>query len=522
MFQRLNSYPYFFDLLTWNLRINFFALKKFWNDMELAKISISQGVKSFVMARFIFLMMASMGPGCKGPGSPQPAKPNIIIVLADDLGWSDVGYNGNRWMETPNLDRLAKEGLVAERFYPSAANCAPSRASLLTGMYAPRHGVYVPQGFSRGGDVNAMRWKVPTHGQDSSFFTFPVSINHVNPEFESLAEMLKRAGYISARFGKWHIGDDNQGFDVSSADGTSGLVTNLEGEEQRFYNDTTVAERLTGAAVHFMEKNRNSPFFLYLSHWEVHSPMAARKQRIAYYAGKFSGKGDETPDPVYAAETEQLDLSLGRIMEALEKLDLVNNTLLIFTSDNGGSLSYTTNIPLKAGKGTFYEGGIRTPFVARWPGVIQPETSLTEPISGIDFMPTFAEIAGADLPSGQPVDGVSMLPHFKGSGNLPERSLFFHFPLYLGGEGEKSRVLPDFRGNPHQWRAVPSTTMIRGEWKLIWYYEYDNHELYHLGNDPSETHNLAGTQPELENDLLEELRQWVKKVNAPVPEVLNQ
>lgn len=457
------------------------------------------------------------------PGTGQEQrKPNIVIILADDLGWADVGYNGNNYFQTPHMDRLAAEGIVLSRFYPSAANCAPSRASLLTGMYSPRHGVYLPQGLSRGGDVPAMRWKVPTHGQDSSWNTFPVSINNVDPGFESLAEMLKRGGYITARLGKWHIGDDNQGFDLSSADGSPGLVTNTGGEEERFYNDTTVAERLTGAAVEFIETHSDKPFFLYLSHWEVHSPMAARKERVEYFTRKMQSSNLTDASPVYAAEVEQIDISVGRIMETLRKCGIEDNTLLIFTSDNGGSLSQTTNRPLRAGKGTFYEGGIRVPFVARWPGYIPAGTSSGFPVNGIDFMPTFAEMAGVSLPAAQPVDGMSVLPVLRGEKPDKERTMFFHFPLYLGGEGPASRVLPAYDGRGGTWRAVPSTTMIKGNWKLIWYYEYDSHELFDLSADPGEENNLAGKLPDTEKLLLEELHRWVDEVKAPVPSILNK
>ena len=167
-------------------------------------------------------------------GAKPKEKLNFVFILVDDLGWSDVGYNDQTALyETPNIDKIAKEGMIFNRFYPSAANCAPSRACMMTGMYTPRHGVYIPQGLARGGDISKMRWKVPAHGADSSYNTFPVSINRVTPEFESLAELLSKGGYTSARFGKWHIGDDNQGFDVSSADGVIGHVTNIDGKEKR-------------------------------------------------------------------------------------------------------------------------------------------------------------------------------------------------------------------------------------------------------------------------------------------------
>lgn len=391
-------------------------------------------------------------------------------------------------------------------------------------MYSPRHGVYVPNGLSEG-DVSKMRWKVPAHGQDSTFNTFPVKIDNLAPEFESLAEMLKKGGYLSARLGKWHIGDDNQGFDVSSANGPEGFITNIQGKEDRFYSDTTVCEKLTDAAIDFIAKNKDRPFFLYLSHWEVHIPMAARKDRVTYYSEK-KHRLFRTQDynPVYAAEIEQLDISLGRVMNKLKELRLDNNTLLIFTSDNGGFLGETSNYPLRAGKTSFYEGGLRTPFAVKWPKVIKPGSESSVPISGIDLMPTFAEIANVSVPFHQPVDGISFLPVLKGDSVNTSRSIFFHFPLYKGGgkySGHSFGILPVFGSQKNYWQAVPLTVIIKGDWKLIYYYEYDSYELFNLKNDISEKHNRASENFEIADELFDELNTWTKEVNAPVPTVLN-
>lgn len=457
---------------------------------------------------------------CNAENSQKFRMPNIIVVLADDLGWADTGYQGNRYFETPNLDKMASEGLIMNRFYPSAANCAPSRACLLTGTYGPRHSVYIPQGYSREGKIEDMRFKVPTHGQDSSFFNFHVSVNNVAPEFTSLAELLKPAGYVTSRLGKWHIGDDLQGFDENSANGEPGYITNKNGKEDRFYDDVQVAERLTDAAIDFIRRSKDRPFFLYLSHWEVHTPMAAKKDRIEYYRAKAESMGLRNANDVYAAEVEVLDVSLGRILSALGDFELEDNTIVIFTSDNGGLASQTDNTPLRGGKGSFYEGGIRVPFVVRWPAAI-PAGSRTEVASiGVDFMPTFAEITGASLPETQPVDGHSMLDVWKDPGSNLERSMFFHFPLYLGGD-KKTAVLPKFGGTEPYWRAVPSSVIMKGPWKLIYYYEYEKYEMYNLEDDISELVNLAGSLPELENELLVTLRKWVEETGAPVPKVLN-
>ena len=473
-------------------------------------------VKAIVPLFILPVLIAGSCSQDDGPGNP-----NIILILADDLGWADVGYNGQEFYETPNIDRLASEGMVLNRFYPGAANCAPSRACLLTGMFTPRHGVYVPQGLSRNGEKSFMRFKTPTRGADSSYFTFPVSINNVAPEFESLAELLGRAGYVTARFGKWHIGDDNQGFHVNSANGVVGEITNLNGDEKRFYNDTLVAQKMTGSGIEFISLNKDNPFFLYLSHWEVHGPMAATRERIEYFEGKKAGEGIENLDPVFAAEVEQLDLSVGRIMAHVEKLGLEENTIIIFSSDNGGSLSYTVNDPLRAGKGTFYEGGIRTPFCIKWKRVIDAGQESSIPVSGVDLMPTFAEILSLPVPGNQPVDGISILPLLKGGSLETDRSIYFHFPLYLGG-GEAGRVLPAYNGPENYWRAVPLSVIIKGDWKLIYYYEYEKYELFNIAEDISESEDLAGEQKEIAERLYAELSDWTGESGAPIPQVLNR
>ncbi|MFW5832351.1 MAG: sulfatase, partial [Prolixibacteraceae bacterium] len=416
----------------------------------------------------LLLILISFLSGCEWEKTSQ--KPNIVLIIADDLGWADVGYNGAKFYETPNINKLATDGMVFNRFYPGAANCAPTRATLLTGTYAPRHDVYVPQGLARGGEVSKMRFKVPTQGQDSTFNTFHVSINTVEPQFESLAEMLKKEGYISARLGKWHIGNDNQGFDVNSANGEIGYTTNKNGNEKRFYSDVHVAEKLTDAAVQFIEDNQNQPFFLYLSHWEVHTPLAAQQERIDYYKNKLNTYKNKDWDPVYAAEVEQVDLSVGRVMQKLKELNLENNTMVIFTSDNGGISAITSNEPLRAGKGTYYEGGIRVPFCIKWPGFTKAGSETDFPVNGVDFMPAFAEAASAPLPENQPVDGISFLPLLQKPKLEKERDMFFHFPLYLGG-GRQDAVLPAYDGTENYWRAVPSSVIISGYWKLIHYYE---------------------------------------------------
>ncbi|EON79248.1 Arylsulfatase [Lunatimonas lonarensis] len=471
-----------------------------------------------IILSWALILLVGCGTNDPAHSSPHQA-PNIVFILADDLGWADVGFNGQTFYETPHIDRLAKEGIVFDRFYPSAANCAPSRAGILMGMYNPRHHVYLPQGYARPGDIEKMRWKVPTFGEDSTYQTFQVNINHVDSAWVSLAELLNTAGYQTGRFGKWHIGDDNQGFKESSSAGIRGEFSNKNGTEGRYYNDTTVAERLTDAALSFIDENQHSPFFIYLSHWEVHNPMAAKSERIRYYESKKAAWGAADANPTYASEVEQLDISVGRILDRLSELGLAENTLVIFTSDNGGLVQNTSNDPLKSGKGSFYEGGIRAPLCMRWPRFIKPNGAVTSAVSGIDFMPTFAELANVPLPTTQPVDGVSIVPLLRGD-TIPERSIFFHFPLYLKGEGAE-RVLPIYGTQENHWRAVPSTTVIRGDWKLIYYYEYGDFELFDLKNDLAETTNVALSKKEIADELLKEVRKWTAEVDAPIPQLEN-
>lgn len=243
-------------------------------------------MKLLIIIFSVFVLMVSCSPEQK-----EKTKPNIVLIIADDLGWKDVGCNGAKFYETPNINKLAADGMIFNRFYPGAANCAPSRATLLTGMYMLRHDVYIPQGLARGGETSKMRFKVPTLDQDSTFYTFHVSINQVDAKYESLAEMLKKSGYISARIGKWHIGDDNQGFDLVSANGEPGFITNLNGDEKRFYSDIHVAEKMTNTALNFIEENKDNPFFLYLSHWEVHTPIKAREERYRIFQKEKSRIG---------------------------------------------------------------------------------------------------------------------------------------------------------------------------------------------------------------------------------------
>ena len=322
--------------------------------------------------------------------------------------------------------------------------------------------------------------------------------------------MLKPAGYTTARLGKWHLGDDTQGFDISTGNGEPG-------DTRHHYDDIHVAEQLTDAGVKFIEQNREGPFFLYLAHWDVHTPILAKPEVVARYKQKLKAERGKW-NPTYAAMIEAVDKSVGRIRDKLRELGIEDNTLVFFSSDNGGLPMVTNNAPLHGGKGSLFEGGIRVPTCAAWPGVIAPGTTCDTPILSVDFMPTFTELAGAELPSEQPVDGQSIVPLLEGKPALEDRAVFWHFPLYLsGGGGPGGKVLPVAETDVLYWRGVPASAIRRGDWKLIHYFEDDSVKLFNLRDDISESHDMAAEHPERAAKLLKQLEQWQQDTNAPIP-----
>ena len=309
----------------------------------------------------------------------------------------------------------------------------------------------------------------------------------------SIAEVLKQADYATARFGKWHVGPDTQGFDVSSSDGRPGT-------EQKHYSDPNVTFDLTDVGVDFIKENRHRPFFLYLSHWDVHGPLVARRHLIAKYEEKLAAwtRNENPYNPIYAAMVEAVDTSVGLILEAVDEFDLAEKTLVIFSSDNGGT-RVSINQPLRGVKGSLYEGGVRVPTCMRWPDVIAAGTKSPTPITSVDFLPTFAELAGVSLPARQPVDGESFAPLLKGRPALENRAIFWHYPLYLAG------------------RATPASAIRKGDWKLIEFFEDGRLELYNTATDISEASNLADALPEKTSELNQELIAWRDATDAVEP-----
>lgn len=444
-------------------------------------------------------------------------KPNIIFIMADDLGWKDVGYAGAEFFETPHIDQLRADGMRFDAAYSGGPNCAPTRGCLMTGTYTPRHHIYQP-GARAKGNPQYMKLLVPVHAkrdpQLSARAAQALEITTVlKPGFISLAEVLKPAGYTTGRIGKWHLGEDVQGFDFSTTDGKGSMKDN-------FYGDIDVAGQMTDRALQFIEDHREGPFFLYLSHWDVHTPWRARKPVVAKYQAKL----DRIPagerrnfSPVYAAMIEAVDNSVGRVVAKIDELGLGDNTLIVFTSDNGGIDAVSQLAPLRGEKGSLFEGGTRIPCVMRWKGKIESGSSCATPITSVDYLPTFASLGGAPLPQNQPVDGVDISPLLRGK-SISERAIFWHYPMYLSGKGLDIAMAD---GQTASWRGFPSTSMRRGNYKMVEFHETDTAALYDLGKDPGEHHDLSRELPGLTAKLRAELDAWQAATKAPVPSLPN-
>ena len=455
----------------------------------------------------VLLLTLQIGLAKDRKNHKQADKPNVLFINVDDLGWRDVGFMGGDFFETPNIDALSKEGMLFTRSYAAAANCAPSRACLMTGQNTPRHGIYTVSPSARG-DART-RKLIPTANIDS-----------LSPGAFTLAELFKKAGYGTATFGKWHLGKDptHQGFDSN----IGGDLRGNPGKDGYFspYNLANIddgpkgenlTDRLTDEAIRYIEDHNETPFFVYLSYYAVHTPLMAKEDLIKKYRSK---KNPLDIDPIYAAMVETVDLNVGRLLNVLKESRLESNTLVIFTSDNGGIRSIATQAPLRAGKGSYYEGGIRVPCIVKWPGVVKPGSQSDQPITSLDFFPTFKKILGLELP-GQLLDGNDLLPILQG-GTLKERSLYWHFPIYL----QKYDAKKDDGRDP-LFRTRPGSAIIHENWKLHHYYEDDELELYNLKNDVGERKNLASEKPRKAQKLLHLLNTWLADTNAPIPDKPN-
>jgi len=462
-------------------------------------------------------------PGCVNGaqqlmGGLTGKKPNVVLVLVDDLGWRDVGCFGpvsGGFYETPNIDRLSADGMRFTDGYAACAGCSPTRAAVMTGRYPARLGVtdWIRSRF-QGGKIPANK-KNPTEyvGGKNKKLLCPPNALWMELEELTIAEALESAGYTSCHIGKWHLGADDwypdrQGFNfnVGGCDygqpptyfdpyfrKGQGQIPTLSPRREGEY----LTDREADEAVSFIRQYKDKSFFLYMAHYAVHTPIQAKKNLTEKYRDKprFDQK-----NPAYAAMIESVDDAVGAICSALVELNLTEKTVVIFTSDNGGLSSVTNNAPLRAGKGHPYEGGIRVPAIIRWPGVIKPGIVSHEPVSSVDYLPTVCEVAGVPLPQDRAIDGISLVQHLRsgGSSKLSRDAIFWHFPHY--------------RGN-----IVPYSIIRAGDWKLIKRYEGKTFELFNLKADLSEKNDLAEKMPEKVRELDTKLNKWLRATSAKLP-----
>jgi arylsulfatase A-like enzyme len=416
-------------------------------------------------------------------------KPNILFIYLDDFGWKDSGFMGSDFYETPNLDTLAAKGMVFTDAYSNASNCAPARASLLSGQYSPRHRIFNVGTRPRG--KAAHRRLIPEIGTGD-----------LDGKIVTWAEALKTAGYRTGMFGKWHLGIDpaTQGFDVAVE------YQNITKSGHYMPDGSYLADALTDLTVEFIEESKDGPWCAYLAHFGVHTPLDPKKDLLPKYEAKQPGKLHS--HVVMATMIQAIDDSVGRLVAEIERLGERDNTVIVFSSDNGGYGPATDMDPLYGYKGTYFEGGIRVPLFVNWTGVVTPGKSTGEPVIGVDLYPTFCAIAGAPLPD-QPVDGRSLLPLLKGgTETFGPRPLFWHFPAYLesySNTGEQRDPL---------FRARPVAAIRIGDYKLKEYYEDGHIALYNLRDDIREQKNLAEENPEKRDELLKELHRWQDEVGA--------
>jgi len=441
-------------------------------------------------------------------------KPNIVFFFIDDLGWADVNYTYDflnlkekQYYETPAIDKLASESLIFTDAYANAPNCAPSRACLMSGQYTPRHGIYTVGDPKRGNHKQRKLEPIPNE-------------TVLGDDFITVAETLKSNGYTTASMGKWHLGADptTQGFDVNVAGKEWGSPSgggyhsplkypNLNIKEQGVYLTDAITER----AVDFIETNKQNPFFLYLTHYAVHTPIQGKENLTKHFKTKETTPHQKNAQ--YAAMLKSVDESVDSVLQTLTRLHLDENTIVVFFSDNGGHSGATSNYPLRGAKGMLYEGGIREPLIIKWPGVTKPGELCDEPVIGIDLYPTFLEITGSKPSADYNLDGLSLVPLLKNANSTLNRdAIFWHFPAYLQGKG-------DPQGGP--FRTTPAGAIRMGDWKLIEWFETGRLELYNLRNDLSEAKNLSKVHPQELRRLHNRMKQWRKAVNAPIPTTPN-
>ena len=448
-------------------------------------------------------------------------QPNIVLILVDDLGWMDLSCQGSRYYETPNLDRLASEGMRFTNAYAACAVCSPTRAAVQTGRYPARLGVtdWIRSRF-QGGAIPSDKINPSGFTGGKRKFLVPKNALWMESEEVTIAELLKPAGYVTCHIGKWHLGADDwypqkQGYDFNYGGCDYGQppsyfdpfnqpkhrhamiragIPHLPGRKPGQY----LSDREAEEAVAFIEKHKDKPFFLNMDNYAVHTPIQAKAGVTAKYKEKTP---THQKNAKYAAMVESVDDCAGRIVTALEKHGIADRTMIIFTSDNGGLMGPTNNAPLRSGKGYAYEGGIRVPLLIKWPGVVKPGTTSAAPVTSVDYFPTISEVTGLDLPNDRAIDGLSLVKHLRSQGKqkLDRDAIYWHFPHY--------------RHNPG-----PYSIIREGDWKLIKFYEGPM-ELFDLKNDLGEARNLASAMPGKLRELEGRLLAHLKSVGAKMPKL---
>jgi len=434
-----------------------------------------------------------------GQAGTAQRPPNVILIVVDDLGWSDVGCNGAKFYETPHIDKLASQGVRFTNAYAASPVCSPTRASLLTGRVTPRHGLT----------------NIPDRAQPNAKVLPAPSLDRLEPSEVTIAEMLHPAGYVSASVGKWHLGRAPQWMPLAQGfDTVAGAISPGMPDYSQFYMDFDIPgksgdflqDNATDLAVEFVEKNQGKPFFLYYPMFAVHRPIMGKPGWVKHFQEKFERNGATNPEGqsnvTYAALIASADDAVGRLCATLEELHLADNTLVIFTSDNGGLEPVSGNAPLRSGKGTMYEGGLRVPLVVRWPGVTPPGTTSDVPVDSCDLFPTIRSAAGVAPDPAITIDGQDLKPILTGTGETRRPDLFWHYPHYHLG--------------------APASVIRSGDFKLIEQLEDGALELYDLKNDIGETLNLAVKKPELTQTLHEKLIAWRVETGAKMPTRLDQ
>ena len=436
------------------------------------------------------------------PATAQAKPLNVVFFLIDDLGWTDVGCYGSTYYETPNVDRLAGMGMRFTDGYASCTVCSPTRASVMTGKYPAR--------------LHLTDW-ISGHVRRWAKLKVPEWNKQLEHREVTLAEALKAKGYATGFIGKWHLGPegywpDSQGFDKNIGGYSRGqppsyfapyrIPTMAEGPKGEYLTDRHAAD-----AENFLETNRDTPFLLYVSMYAVHTPLQAKKELTDHYKAKAEADPESAQgSPVYGGMVHSMDDCVGRVLKKLERLGLQENTAVFFTGDNGGLIGnpkrpVTSNRPLRAGKGSAYEGGVREPFIICWPGVTRPGSTCSVPVISTDFYPTILEMTGAtgEAAHNQAVDGASLVPLLHGGDALTRDAVYWHYPHY------------------HPGGATPYGAIRKGDHKLIEFFEDDRVELYNLREDIGETRALSTTLPALADTLRAQLHSWRASVGAQMP-----